>query len=113
LKESYGEDLADHTSLASCGNCRNVIAETLTERSIGGLLSSEIISYRVPITWSDGWMSPPQKKAPLRLRMEERDQWGQVPYVVCNRIIRPHFPFILQLCFWWAIKMNFMKWVVT
>jgi len=54
MKESYGEGLANHTSLESCGNCSNVMAEALTEGSAGGLLSSEITSFRVPTTWSDG-----------------------------------------------------------
>jgi hypothetical protein len=54
MKESYGEGLANHTSLESCGNHSNVVAEALTEGSIGGLLSSEITSSRVPTTWSDG-----------------------------------------------------------
>ena len=31
MKESYGEDLANHTSLESCGNCSNAEAEALTE----------------------------------------------------------------------------------
>jgi len=48
------EDLANHTSLESCGNCSNAVAEALTEGSAGGLLSSEITSSRVPTTWSDG-----------------------------------------------------------
>jgi len=30
------------------------VAEALTEGSTGGLLSSEITSFRVPTTWSDG-----------------------------------------------------------
>ena len=54
MKESYGEGLANHTSLESCGNYSNVVAEALTEGSTGGLLSSEITSSRVPTTWSDG-----------------------------------------------------------
>ncbi len=54
MKESYGEGLANHTSLESCGNYSNVVAEALTEGSTGGLLSSEITSSRVPTTWS-GW----------------------------------------------------------
>jgi hypothetical protein len=54
MKESYGEGLANHTSLESCGNCRNVKAEALAEGSAGGLLSSEITSSRVPTTWSGG-----------------------------------------------------------
>lgn len=53
MKESYGEDLANHTSLESCGDCSNALAEALTEGSTGGLLSSEIISFRVSTTWSD------------------------------------------------------------
>jgi len=53
MKEPYGEGLANHTSLESCGNCSNAVAEALTEGSIGGLLSSEITNFRVPTTWSD------------------------------------------------------------
>lgn len=52
MKESYGEGLANHTSLESCGNCSNAVAEALTEGSTGGLLSSEITNFRVPTTWS-------------------------------------------------------------
>ena len=54
MKESYGEGLANHTSLESCGNYSNVVAEALTEGSTGGLLSSEITNSRVPTTWSEG-----------------------------------------------------------
>ena len=46
MKESYGEGLANYTSLESCGNCSNAVAEALTEGSIGGLLSSEITNSR-------------------------------------------------------------------
>ena len=52
MKESYGEGFANHTSLESCGNCSNVMAEALTEGSAGGLLSSEITSSWVPTSWS-------------------------------------------------------------
>lgn len=52
MKESYGEDLANHTSLESCGGCSNAVAEALTEGSTGGLLSSEITNSRVPTSWS-------------------------------------------------------------
>ena len=52
MKESYGEGIANHTSLKSCGNCSNAVAEALTEGSTGGLLSSEITNSRVPTTWS-------------------------------------------------------------
>jgi hypothetical protein len=31
MKESYGEGLANHTSLESCGNCSNAMAEALAE----------------------------------------------------------------------------------
>jgi len=41
MKESYGEGLANHTSLESCGDCSNAVAEALTEGSAGGLLSSD------------------------------------------------------------------------
>ncbi len=47
MKESYGEGSANHTILESCGNYSNVVAEALTEGSTGGLLSSEITSFRV------------------------------------------------------------------
>ena len=52
MKESYGEGLANHTSLESCGVCSNALAEALTEGSTGGLLSSEITTSRVPTSWS-------------------------------------------------------------
>ncbi len=52
MKESYSEGLANHTSLESCGDCSNALAEALTEGSTGGLLSSEITSSRVPTSWS-------------------------------------------------------------
>lgn len=53
MKESYGEGLANHTSLESCGNCSNVKAEAQREAQ-AGLLSSEITYFRVPTKWSDG-----------------------------------------------------------
>ena len=46
------EGLASHTSLESCGDCSNTLAEALTEESAGGLLSSEITTSRVPTSWS-------------------------------------------------------------
>ena len=52
MKESYGEGLANHTSLESCGDCSNTVAEALTEGRIGRLLSSKIINSRVPTSWS-------------------------------------------------------------
>ncbi|MDH3346710.1 MAG: hypothetical protein OEM02_01230 [Desulfobulbaceae bacterium] len=55
MKKSYGEGLACYTSIESCGNFSNVIAEALTEGSTGWLLSSEITSFRVPTMWSDGF----------------------------------------------------------
>jgi hypothetical protein len=53
MKESYGEGLANHTSLESCGECSNALAEALTEGSAGGPLSSEITSSQVPTTLRD------------------------------------------------------------
>jgi hypothetical protein len=47
MKESYGEGLANHTGLESCGGDSNVMAEALTEEHTGGLLSSEISSFRM------------------------------------------------------------------
>jgi len=46
------EGSANHTSLESCGNCSNAMAEALTEGSTGGLLSSEITTSRVLTSWS-------------------------------------------------------------
>jgi hypothetical protein len=40
MKESYGEGFANHTSLESCGNCSNVMAEALTEGSAYTLVNS-------------------------------------------------------------------------
>ena len=53
MKESYGEGLANHISLESCGDCSDAMAEALTEGSAGGLLSSENTNFRVPTTWSE------------------------------------------------------------
>ena len=65
MKESYGEGLANHTSLESCGDCSNALAEALTEESTGGLLSSEITTSRVPTSWSgrEGNMIPSAMQA--------------------------------------------------
>ncbi len=53
MKESYGEGLANHTDLESCGGGSNVMAEALTEESAGQPLSSEISFFRVPTVFSD------------------------------------------------------------
>ncbi len=54
MKESYGEGLSNHTSLESCGDCSNALAEALTEGSAGELSNSEITSFQVPTTLP-GW----------------------------------------------------------
>jgi len=54
MRESYGEGVASHTGPESCGNGSNVMAEALTGEHAGGLLSSEIKSFRVPTLWSEG-----------------------------------------------------------
>jgi len=54
MKESYGEGVASHTGPDSCGGGSNVTAEALTGGHAGGLLSSEIKSFRVPTLWSEG-----------------------------------------------------------
>ena len=54
MKESYGEGVASHTGPESCGGDSNVTAEALTGEHAGGLLSSEIKSFRVPTLWSEG-----------------------------------------------------------
>ena len=53
MKESYGEGLANHTGLESCGGDSNVMAEALTEEHTGGLSSSEISSFRVPTMFTE------------------------------------------------------------
>ena len=92
------EDLANHISLESCGNCSNAAAEALTEGSAGGLLSSEITSSRVPTTWSDGGGNT---RCGVILRATERPG-GVLEPCMCghllhgNREIR-EFPSNLQL----------------
>ena len=46
MKEPYGEGLANHTSLESCGNCSNVMAEALTEGR-REFLSDQINSLKI------------------------------------------------------------------
>ena len=75
MKESYGEGLANHTSLESCGNCSNVMAEALTEGSAGGLLSSEITSSRVPTTWS-GWEGNTSCSVKSELQNGPAESWN-------------------------------------
>ena len=41
MKESYGEGLANHAGLESCGDSGNAIDEALTEGSAGCVLSPE------------------------------------------------------------------------
>lgn len=89
MKESYGEGLANHTSLESCGNCSNAVAEALTEGSTGGLLSSEITNSRVPTTWS-GWEGNTSCSA---MRAMDRPggvlEFGMCGHPLCgNRVIR-------------------------
>jgi hypothetical protein len=54
MKVPYVEDLANHSSLESCGLCSNGLAEALTWGSVGGLLSSEITFIRVPTLCTEG-----------------------------------------------------------
>ena len=52
MKESYGEGVATHTGLESCGGGSNAMAEALTGVSIGQVLSREILlKFRVPTSW--------------------------------------------------------------
>ena len=76
MKASYGEGLANHTNLESCGNGSNLMAEALTEGSAGGLLSSEITSSRVPSTWSDG---EGNTCCSVKMRVTERPGGGSEP----------------------------------
>ena len=84
MKESYGEGLASHTSLESCGNCSNAVAEALTEGSTGGLLSSEITSSRVPTMWSDG---EGNTRCSVILRATERPG-GVLEPGMCGHLLR-------------------------
>jgi len=54
MKESYSEGVASHTDPESCGDGSNAMAEALTGEHAGGLLSSEIKSFRVLTLWSGG-----------------------------------------------------------
>jgi len=69
MKESYGENLANYTSLESCGGCSNATAEALTEGSAGGLLSSEITTSQVSTSWSVG---EDNMSCSVKLRVAER-----------------------------------------
>lgn len=84
MKESYGEGLANHTSLESCGNCSNAVAEALTEGSTGGLLSSEITNSRVPTMWSDG---EGNTRCGVILRAKERPG-GVIEPGMCGHLLR-------------------------
>ena len=54
MRVPHGEDLANHISPESCGGYGNISAEALTGENAGGLLSSEITTFRVPTLWSEG-----------------------------------------------------------
>ena len=52
MKEPYGEGVANHTDLESCGGGSNVTAEALTGVRAGQVLSREILlNSRVPTQW--------------------------------------------------------------
>ena len=84
MKESYGEDLANHTSLESCGDHSNVMAEALTEGSTGGLLSSEITTFWVPTTWS-GWEG--NMVCGVKMRVAEQPS-GVLELGMCGHLLR-------------------------
>ena len=54
MKVPYVEDLANHRGPESCGGYSNVLAEALTKKSVGGLLSAEITLIRVPTLCTEG-----------------------------------------------------------
>ena len=54
MKVPYSEEIANHTDPESCGNCGNTVAEALTGESIGGQLSSENTTNRVPTLLCEG-----------------------------------------------------------
>jgi hypothetical protein len=51
MKESYQKGIANHLSPESCLDDPRGRGEALTGESTGGLLSSEITSYRRPSQW--------------------------------------------------------------
>jgi hypothetical protein len=54
MKVPHVEVLAKHSGPESCGVYGNIVAEALDRGSVGGLLSSEITSIRVPTLLTDG-----------------------------------------------------------
>jgi len=84
MKESYDEGLASHISLESCGNCSNAMAEALTEGSAGGLLSSEITSFREPTTLPD-WEG--KTRYSVSMRVVERPG-GVLEPGMCGHLLR-------------------------
>jgi len=85
MKESYDEGIASHISLKSCGNCSNAVAEALTEGSTGGLLSSEITSFRAPTTWSE-WEGNTRNSVMI-MRAVERPG-GVLELGMCGHLLR-------------------------
>ena len=76
MKASYGEGLANHTSLEPCDNCSNVMAEALTEGSAGGLLGSGNHQLSGADHRARGWRQHvPQRK----MRVTERPGGGSEP----------------------------------
>jgi len=54
MKVPHVEVLAEHSGPESCGGYGNIAAEALTGENVGGLLSSEITTIRVPTLLPDG-----------------------------------------------------------
>ena len=54
MKVSYSKDLANHANPEPHGVCGNAIADALVWESVGGTLSSENTTIRVPTLWSEG-----------------------------------------------------------
>lgn len=54
MKESYSEEVANHTGPESCLDIPQGCGEALTGVRTGGLLSSETTTIQKPILWTDG-----------------------------------------------------------
>ncbi len=52
MKVSYSKDLANHAGPEPHGVCGNAIADALEWENVGGTLSSENTTIRVPTLWS-------------------------------------------------------------
>jgi hypothetical protein len=93
MKVPHVEVLAEHSGPVSCGGYGNIAAEALTRGSVGGLLSSEITSIRVPtlLLGGEGHTSHSVIASYWRTRAESKNL--ACVEASCTRIGRPvNFP---------------------